>query len=64
MIQRLKDNDEVELMHSEDIRFEMLELWHNMDYETLTEEESELAENQLRIYRDVLRRRNYEYRIY
>ena len=64
MIQRLKESDEVELMHSEDIRFEMLELWHNMDYETLTDEESELAESQLRIYRDVLRRRNYEYRKY
>ena len=59
-----RNYDEVIAMDSESIRLAMLELWHDIDYNVLTEEEAKEVDEQLRLYRDVLRERQYQYRRY
>ena len=51
-------------MYSDDIRLEMLQIWHDIDFNKLTEEETEQVKEQLKLYRDILTERNYEYRHY
>lgn len=58
----LKDYDEVIDMSSEEIRLEMLQMWHEVDFNILTKEESDKVDAQLKLYRDVLRERHYQYR--
>lgn len=60
----IKNYDDVAKMCSEDIRCAMLQLWHDVDYNILTDGESRMVDEQLRVYRDVLRERNYQYRRY
>ena len=59
-----RNYDEVIAMDSESIRLAMLELWHDVDYNILTEEEAKEVDEQLMLYRDVLRERQYQYRRY
>lgn len=59
-----KTIDEIEKMSSEEVRAEMLEIWHDLDFNNMTKEESEKAIEQLRLYKEVCSRRQYEYRYY
>ena len=60
----IKTYDEICQMYSDDIRLEMLQIWHDIDFNKLTEEETEQVKEQLKLYRDILTERNYEYRHY
>lgn len=49
-----KSYEELEQMSKEDIKLEMLELWHNVDFNILTEEEDKKVMEQLKMCRDII----------
>lgn len=61
---KFKNERELQDMSSDEIRLEMLNLWHEVDFNNLSEEESNDAIDALKVYRDVLHERQYEYRYY
>lgn len=56
----MKSFEDIEKMYSEDIRCEMLQIWHELDFNQLSEEEKELAIKTLKMYNEILRERHYE----
>ena len=47
-------------MSTDDIRLKMLKLWHEVDFNILTQEEKDAVKDKLKEYRDVLQKRQYE----
>ena len=48
-------------MNTEDIKLEMLQIWHEVDFNILTEEEIETVKLQLKLYREILMDRHYNF---
>ena len=59
-----KTYDEIQKMPTEEIRCEMLQIWHDIDFNNFTEEEEKAVTEQLKIYKDTLRRRHYNFPTY
>ena len=57
-----KTLDEIKGMCTEDIRLEMLQIWHDVDFTPMDVEEQERVKQQLMLYREVLHERHYDYR--
>jgi len=55
-----KSIEEINKMSPDEIRAEMLQIWHELDFNLMTEEESELAIKQLKLYKEVYSERQYE----
>lgn len=54
-----KSYEEIYQMSPEDIRSEMLRIWHELDFNILTEEESEIAIKQLKLYKEIYTEKHY-----
>lgn len=57
-----KSYEEIYLMSPDEIRREMLQIWHELDFNLLTEEESKEAIDNLKMYKEVYTLRQYENR--
>lgn len=55
-----KSYEEIYLMSPDEIRREMLQIWHELDFNLLTEEESKEAIDNLKMYKEVYTLRQYE----
>ena len=55
-----KSYEEICKMSPDDIRAEMLQIWHDLDFNNMSEEESDMAIKQLKIYKEVYSQRQYE----
>ena len=53
-----KSYEELERMSKEEIKLEMLELWHYSDFANMTEEEELKVMEQLRMCRDIISERH------
>mgnify|MGYP001114099238 CR=1 FL=1 len=53
-----KSYEELERMSKEEIKLEMLELWHYSDFANMTEEEDLKVMEQLRMCRDIISERH------
>ena len=58
-----KSYEEICLMSPDEIRSEMLRIWHELDFKLLTEEESKQAIDNLKMYKEVYTLRQYEDRV-
>lgn len=56
-----KSYDEIEKMTSNEIKLEMLKIWHDIDFNPMTPEERYEVKEQLKKYRSILKERNYNY---
>ena len=54
-----KSYDEMCQMSPDEIRAEMLQIWHDIDFNNMTEEESEDAIELLRLYKEVYTTKQY-----
>ena len=59
-----KSVHDIESMDTDDIRCEMLKIWHDIDFNILSDEEQSIAIEHLKMYKEVLQERHYEYRNY
>ena len=55
-----KSYEEIYQMSPDEIRSEMLRIWHELDFNLLTEEESKQAIDNLKMYKEVYTDRQYE----
>ena len=56
----MKSYEEICKMSPDDIRAEMLQIWHDLDFNNMSEEESDMTIKQLKIYKEVYSQRQYE----
>ena len=55
-----KSYEEICFMSPDEIRSEMLQIWHELDFNLLTDEESKEAIDNLKMYKEVYTLRQYE----
>lgn len=55
-----KSYEEICKMSPDEIRAEMLKIWHDIDFNNMTEEESDDAVKQLKLYKEIYSERQYE----
>lgn len=57
----IRKYEDIVKMNTEDIKLEMLQIWHEVDFNILTEEETETVKLQLKLYREILMDRHYNF---
>lgn len=57
----IRKYEDIVKMDTEDIKLEMLQIWHEVDFNILTEEETEIVKLQLKLYREILMDRHYNF---
>ena len=57
----IRKYEDIVKMDTEDIKLEMLQIWHEVDFNILTEEEIETVKLQLKLYREILMDRHYNF---
>ena len=57
----IRKYEDIVKMDTEDIKLEMLQIWHEVDFNILTEEETETVKLQLKLYREILIDRHYNF---
>lgn len=57
----IRKYEDIVKMDTEDIKLEMLRIWHEVDFNILTEEETEIVKLQLKLYREILIDRHYNF---
>lgn len=57
----IRKYEDIVKMDTEDIKLEMLQIWHEVDFNILTEEETETVKLQLKLYREILMDRHYNF---
>lgn len=57
----IRKYEDIVKMNTEDIKLEMLQIWHEVDFNILTEEETETVKLQLKLYREILIDRHYNF---
>lgn len=57
----IRKYEDIVKMDTEDIKLEMLQIWHEVDFNILTEEETEIVKLQLKLYREILIDRHYNF---
>lgn len=57
----IRKYEDIVKMNTEDIKLEMLQIWHEVDFNILTEEEIETVKLQLKLYREILMDRHYNF---
>lgn len=57
----IRKYEDIVKMNTEDIKLEMLQIWHEVDFNILTEEETEIVKLQLKLYREILIDRHYNF---
>lgn len=57
----IRKYEDIVKMNTEDIKLEMLQIWHEVDFNILTEEETEIVKLQLKLYREILMDRHYNF---
>lgn len=57
----IRKYEDIVKMNTEDIKLEMLQIWHEVDFNILTEEETDTVKLQLKLYREILMDRHYNF---
>lgn len=57
----IRKYEDIVKMDTEEIKLEMLQIWHEVDFNILTEEETEIVKLQLKLYREILMDRHYNF---